>query len=249
MNQLIGELEKAEKSVVIQSPYLIMPEGGIDFFKQLIMRGVRVQINTNSLASTDNLQAFSGYAKQRKEILAAGIEVYEFKPNPAIQKDLIDRYEALKQEVLAHLLDCVKSRGQTVAVARMAEPHRGLRSLFRVETCAEWLREEAGISAQQAHDAIANIKSFGVWVADRLNQIAANPRWMLGYAAASFKHPDVLVYGTDGMDPMGVKAAHRYMEVLSERCCVIHLSPRLTDQSCPPTARCVQLEDVGGGRC
>ena len=98
------------------------------------------------------------------------------------------------------------------------------------------------MSAQQAHDAIADIKSHGVRVADRLNQIAANPRWMLGYAAASSKGPDVLVYGTDGMDPMGVKAAHRYMEVLSERCCVIHMSPRSTDQLCPSGATCVQIE-------
>ena len=98
------------------------------------------------------------------------------------------------------------------------------------------------MSAQQAHDAIADIKSFGVHVAHKLNQIAANPRWMLGYAAASFQGPDVLVYGTDGMDPIGVKTAHRYMEVLAERCCVIHISPRLTDQLCPPGAKCVQLE-------
>ncbi len=102
------------------------------------------------------------------------------------------------------------------------------------------------MSVRQAHDSIANIESFGVRVADRLNQIAANPRWMLGYAAARFQGPNVLVYGTDGMDPMGVKAAHRYMEVLAEHCCVIHISPRSTGTLCPPQATCVQIE--GGHR-
>lgn len=96
---LINALQKAEKNILIQSPYLVMPEGGIAFFKKLIDRGVRIQISTNSLASTDNLQAFSGYAKQRKEILAAGIEIYEYKPKPAIQRDLIERYAQLEKEV------------------------------------------------------------------------------------------------------------------------------------------------------
>lgn len=154
--------------------------------------------------------------------------------------------EPLKQEVLAYLLNCCNSRGQTVAVARMAEPHGGLRSLFRVETCADWLRKEVGMSAQQAHDSIAHIKSFDVRVADRLNQIAANPRWMLGYAAASFQQPDVLVYGTDGMDPMGIKAAHRYMEVVAENRCVIHMSPRFTGPHCPTAAKCVEIGGNGG---
>lgn len=92
-------LANAQESVTIQSPYLVMPKGGIEFFKNLVDRGVKVRICTNSLASTDNLQAFSGYLKQRKEILAAGIDVYEFQPRPAIQKELIDRYQALKKEV------------------------------------------------------------------------------------------------------------------------------------------------------
>lgn len=95
---LIAALAGAKKSVVIQSPYLIMPKGGIEFFKALVDRGVDVRISTNSLASTDNLQAFSGYQKQRKKILAAGIKVYEYKPAPKIQQTLIERYTKLEKE-------------------------------------------------------------------------------------------------------------------------------------------------------
>ncbi len=96
---LIEAISGAQETVIIQSPYLIMPEGGVEFFKELVKRGVTVKISTNSLASTDNLQAFSGYAKQRNEILEAGIEVFEYKPDPAIQRDLIERYEVLEEEV------------------------------------------------------------------------------------------------------------------------------------------------------
>lgn len=90
--QLIEALADAKQDVLIQSPYLVMPEGGIEFFEQLIDRGVRIRISTNSLASTDNIQAFSGYASQRKRLLEVGIEVYEYKPYPALRKTLLERY-------------------------------------------------------------------------------------------------------------------------------------------------------------
>ncbi len=95
---LIKALANAKESVLIQSPYLVMPKGGIEFFKSLIDKGVTVKISTNSLASTDNLQAFSGYLKQRDAILAAGIEVFEYQPAPAVQQKLIERYKAIEKE-------------------------------------------------------------------------------------------------------------------------------------------------------
>ncbi len=95
---LAEALSLARHQVTIQSPYLVMPEGGLELFADLVKRGVKVRISTNSLLSTDNLQAFSGYSKQRKDLLAAGIEIYEFKPAPAIQKTLIERYAQLEKK-------------------------------------------------------------------------------------------------------------------------------------------------------
>ncbi len=96
--RLAEALRQAKHRVTIQSPYLVLPEGGLELFSELIMRGVKVRISTNSLLSTDNLMAFSGYSKQRSELLAAGIEIYEFKPEPAIQQDLLERYAQLKKK-------------------------------------------------------------------------------------------------------------------------------------------------------
>jgi len=95
---LANELRKAKKRVVIQSPYLVMPKGALQIFRDLVKRGVEVRIVTNSLASTDNLQAFSGYQKQRKSILKSGINVFEYKPDPAIKRELIERYPALEKQ-------------------------------------------------------------------------------------------------------------------------------------------------------
>lgn len=94
---LVDLLSRAERSVLIQSPYLVMPEGGLQLLQHLIARGVEVKISTNSLASTDNLMAFSGYAKQRDELLAVGVELYEYKPHPQIQQELVQRYPALAE--------------------------------------------------------------------------------------------------------------------------------------------------------
>ena len=94
---LIHEIKQAKKSITIQSPYLVVPDGGIELFRELTKQGVDIRINTNSLASTDNILAFSGYAKQRKKLLKAGINIFEFKPNPYIHRDLIERHESLNK--------------------------------------------------------------------------------------------------------------------------------------------------------
>ena len=95
--RLVDAVRRAEESVLIQSPYLIVPEGGMELFEELVARGVRVRISTNSLASTDNIQAFSGYHEQREELLEAGVEVFEFRPYPNIRDDLIDRYPIIAE--------------------------------------------------------------------------------------------------------------------------------------------------------
>ena len=94
---LVHAVRNASSSILIQSPYLVMPEGGIELFGELVSRGVRIRISTNSLASTDNIQAFSGYQGQRKELLEAGVELYEFMPHPQIKEELIKRYPRIAE--------------------------------------------------------------------------------------------------------------------------------------------------------
>ena len=97
--RLVKLLMAAEKTVTVQSPYLVLPKEGFTIFEELHSRGVKIRIVTNSLASTDNLQAFSGYSKQRQDILDAGVEVFEYKPEPEIQKELIARYKRIEKEI------------------------------------------------------------------------------------------------------------------------------------------------------
>lgn len=93
---LADVIENAKENIVIQSPYLVLSDEAKDLFLSARKRGVKIDISTNSLASTDNLQAFSGYRSQRDEILSMGIKVYEYKPYPEIQEKLLIRYPSIK---------------------------------------------------------------------------------------------------------------------------------------------------------
>jgi cardiolipin synthase C len=92
-------LEDARDHVVIQSPYLVLSGEAMKLFRRTVARGVRVRISTNSLASTDNLPAFGGYRAQRKRLLKMGLEIHEFRPDPADERQLMQRYAAVKGKV------------------------------------------------------------------------------------------------------------------------------------------------------
>jgi cardiolipin synthase C len=86
---LIDLVKSAESSIVIQSPYLITTNLGKDLFRAAVARGVKVRIMTNSLASNDNLEAFSGYQRDRPELLATGVRIFEYRPDAQIRKDIM----------------------------------------------------------------------------------------------------------------------------------------------------------------
>jgi cardiolipin synthase C len=79
--ELIKLINNAKKSVDIQTPYLITTEVGKMVFADAVKRGVKVRILTNSMASTDNAEAFSGYQRDRAKLLKTGVEIYEFRPD------------------------------------------------------------------------------------------------------------------------------------------------------------------------
>ncbi|MCW9094843.1 MAG: phospholipase D family protein [Ignavibacteriaceae bacterium] len=69
--------EEIEKELIIFSPYFVPGKSGTAFLTQLVQRGVRVRILTNSLASNDVGIVHAGYIKYRKDLLRGGVELYE----------------------------------------------------------------------------------------------------------------------------------------------------------------------------
>ncbi len=79
-SHLRGALATARTSVFISSPYLIPREKGMDALLNLTNRKVRVSILTNSMAANDSVYAHAGYARYRRKMLEAGVELYEISP-------------------------------------------------------------------------------------------------------------------------------------------------------------------------
>jgi len=78
---LINLVKSAKTSIDIQTPYLVTTNLSRNLFKAAVNRGVKIRILTNSLASTDNVEAFSGYQKNRTDVLKTGVRIFEFRPD------------------------------------------------------------------------------------------------------------------------------------------------------------------------
>jgi phosphatidylserine/phosphatidylglycerophosphate/cardiolipin synthase-like enzyme len=86
---LIELVKNAENTIEIQSPYLITSELSRGLFKSAVQRGVEIRILTNSMASTDNLEAFSGYQRDRESLLETGVKIFEFRPDAAERRKIM----------------------------------------------------------------------------------------------------------------------------------------------------------------
>ncbi len=89
LDTLLSLVRRAHTSIAIQSPYLVTTELGRSALRDAVNRGVQVRILTNSLASTDNLQAFSGYQRDREALLRTGVEIFEFRPDAAERRTIM----------------------------------------------------------------------------------------------------------------------------------------------------------------
>jgi putative cardiolipin synthase len=72
---------QTDHELLVVSPYMVPGKEGVEFFRELVERGVRVRVLTNSLAATDVAAVHSGYGRYRIPMLRAGVELYELKPD------------------------------------------------------------------------------------------------------------------------------------------------------------------------
>ncbi len=66
--------------LLIVSPYFVPGDAGVSALGRKVKEGVRVTVLTNSLAATDVGAVHAGYKKYREPLLAAGVRLYELKP-------------------------------------------------------------------------------------------------------------------------------------------------------------------------
>src|SRR5574337_1179053 len=79
LDAIVGE---SASSFDLVSAYFVPTARGVRALTQLARRGVAIRILTNSLAATDVAAVHAGYAKRRKPLLRAGIELLEWRLAP-----------------------------------------------------------------------------------------------------------------------------------------------------------------------
>ncbi len=84
---LITLLENAQQEVLLISPYFVPGDEGVAFLAALVARGIKVQVLTNSLASTDVPAVHSAYKHYRAALLRAGVGLYELRPNARPERE------------------------------------------------------------------------------------------------------------------------------------------------------------------
>lgn len=84
LGQLDQRMKKAREHLVFVSPYFVPTETGATLLTQLAQRGVTVAVLTNALAATDVAVVHAGYAKYRKQLLKAGVQLFELKPDATV---------------------------------------------------------------------------------------------------------------------------------------------------------------------
>jgi putative cardiolipin synthase len=150
-------LRTARREALLISPYFVPGEAGLELLVGLARRGVRVSVVTNSLAATDVVAVHGGYARYRRRLLEAGIELFELKHSGdepasifgsrgaslhtkafAVDERLVcvgsfnldPRSAALNTEMGVFAHHPVLARAVRAEHARLAEPARSLRVML-----------------------------------------------------------------------------------------------------------------------
>lgn len=84
LGQMNQELSQATQRLTIVSPYFVPTKAGTDALTGLAQRGAAVTVLTNALSATDVAAVHAGYAKYRKDLLRAGVRLFELKRNATV---------------------------------------------------------------------------------------------------------------------------------------------------------------------
>jgi cardiolipin synthase C len=79
---LVKEWQAADREVLLASAYFVPRRFGLRLARDAERRGVQVSVLTNSLASNDVALVHAGYAKYRRRLVNAGVQLHEFRRSP-----------------------------------------------------------------------------------------------------------------------------------------------------------------------
>lgn len=161
-------LMSARSEVIVASAYFVPGPGGVALLSALAKRGVRVLVLTNSLDSNDVEPVHGHYARYRKALLEAGVELWELRPD----KNRPDR----------SLLDLGQSRSALHSKAFVVDRHEFFIGSFNWDPRSVNINTEMGILIEApglAHDVALRLEAGLPDAAYRLVlDDAGNIRWL-----------------------------------------------------------------------
>jgi putative cardiolipin synthase len=79
-------MASVQTELILVSPYFVPGQEGTALLLSLAEQGRRVTVLTNSLAATDVPAVHAGYARYRRSLIGAGVEVYEMRPEKTAEE-------------------------------------------------------------------------------------------------------------------------------------------------------------------
>ena len=118
-------MSSAQHEVLMVSPYFVPGKEGMKWFKETCARGVTVKVLTNSLASTDVLASQGGYDQYRKDLLRAGVNLFELRPDPEFTGKNAKLYKGSTARAALHAKILVIDRQTIFVGSHNIDPRSG----------------------------------------------------------------------------------------------------------------------------
>ena len=101
---VIAIAKRAQSELIIVSPYFVPGKKGVEVIRELVARGVKVRVLTNSLAATDAAVVHIGYSRYREPLLKLGVEIFELRPQPGSEGARLGAFGSSKASLHAKIL-------------------------------------------------------------------------------------------------------------------------------------------------
>ncbi len=185
--ELMRIMGEPRKTFDLISPYFVPGDDGTAALAQLARSGVKIRVLTNSLASSEASVVFSGYAKRRKDLLRAGVQLYEVIPTGR-SGEREDREEREKKGVVGSSGSSAL-HAKTFAVDRV----RAFVGSFNFDKRSELLNTEMGLVietpllARQLAEFFDDVVPSGAYEV-RLKSDGSSMEWIERTAAGELRH-------------------------------------------------------------
>ena len=154
--KIIGE---AKSEVVIITPYFIPGKRGVEYWREITAKGVRVMVVTNSLATNNHVPVHGAYSRYRHDLIDAGVELYEVRVDAS--KQPADDTKTAYDTVTLHTKGAILDRRYTFVGSLNLDPRS-----IDINTEFGVFIENTDLAGQLAENFLESLPSFAYRVTE-----------------------------------------------------------------------------------